>query len=58
MEIAQEMTSNVANAGIDIHLIVINIITFFNIAINFTIKVLAVYSMYLLIRALKKYLNT
>lgn len=57
MEIAQEMTSNVANAGIDIHLIVINIITFFNIALNFAIKVLAVYSMYLLIRALKKYLN-
>lgn len=57
MEIAQDMTSNVMNAGIDINLIVITIINFFNIALNFAIKVLAVYTMYLLIRALKKYLN-
>lgn len=58
MEIAQEMTSNVANTGIDIQLIVVSIINFFNIALNLAIKILAVYTMYLLIRALKKYLNT
>ncbi|WP_270942550.1 hypothetical protein [Romboutsia lituseburensis] len=58
MEIAQEMTSNVANTGIDIQLIVLSIINFFNIALNLAIKILAVYTMYLSIRALKKYLNT
>lgn len=57
MEIAQDMTSNVMNTGIDINLIVITIINFLNIALNLAIKILAVYTMFLLIRALKKYLN-
>lgn len=57
MEIAQEMTSNVANTGIDINLIVLSIINILNVALNLAIKVLAVYTMVLLIRVLKKYLN-
>lgn len=54
MEIAQNITSTV---GVNFHLILISIMNLLNIAINFAIKILAIYTMYLLIRALKKYLN-
>ncbi len=50
MEIAQEVTSGM---NFDFSMILV----FFNLAINFAIKVLLIYIMYLSICALKKYLN-
>lgn len=54
MELLQETTSNIV---LDFNLIIISIMQLLNIVINFAIKILAIYTMYLSVRALKKYLN-
>ncbi|SCH48197.1 MULTISPECIES: hypothetical protein [unclassified Romboutsia] len=53
MSLIEETT----NMGFDFNLILISIMQLLNMAINLTIKILVIYIMYLLICALKKYLN-
>ena len=48
---------DIASMGFDFNLILMNIMKFFNIAIDLVIKILLIYIMYLIICALKKYLN-
>ena len=54
MEIATELTSNIVNTGFSSDIIV-QTLNILNVSSNFIIKILVIYTMYILICILKKY---